>query len=324
MGDIATKLAKAQAIAADGARIAGERAKSSQLDLQSLFNALNEQSHNIHNLGTPKKKGNNLSNVVEGLKHLTRDINGVLGNCSDVLSSGPGLAHENLGPFKDMADAISSGPPSEKTRAILPFYPALSASLSEGADQFVNGVDDARASISMASDDVHLLANFFAALNALDTTSGDISAKDMPKVQSALDAANAAWDSAYRMSQRAADLTYGAQTRTLSANITLLDLYSSRERYQAYRRAMEFRFPGIQLPEYQTVLQSGITAGELGCDAWLGFETKEPMTKLMRIEHDGGLSCADLALQRGLMTESMEIAVGLLYADYTNKPQQIK
>src|ERR1700736_2262992 len=115
MGDIATKLAKARAIAADGARIAGERAKSSQLDLQSLFNSLNEQTHSIPNLGTPKKKGNNLSNAVDGLKHLTRDINGVLGNCSDVLSSGPGLARENLGPFKDMADAIGSGPPSEKT-----------------------------------------------------------------------------------------------------------------------------------------------------------------------------------------------------------------
>jgi len=323
MGDIATKLAKAQAIAADGARIAAERAKSSQLDLQSLFNALNEQTHSLPNLGTPKKKGNNLSNAVDGLNHLTRDINGVLGNCSDVFSSGPGLAHDNLGPFKDMADAISSGPPSEKTRAILPFYPALSASLSEGADQFVNGVDDARASISMASDDVHLLSNFFAALNALDTTSGDISTKDMPKVQSALDAANAAWDAAYAMSQRAADLTYGAQTRTLSANITLLDLYSSRERYQAYRRAMQFRFPGTPLPEYQTVLQSGITPGELGCDAWLGFETKEPMTKLMRIEHDGGLSCADLALQRGLMTESMEISEGLLYEDYVEVPEKV-
>jgi hypothetical protein len=47
------------------------------------------------------------------------------------------------------------------------------------------------------------------------------------------------------------------------------------------------------------------------------------MTKLMRIEHDGGLSCADLALQRGLMTESMEIAEGLLYEDYIEVPEKV-
>jgi hypothetical protein len=116
---------------------------------------------------------------------------------------------------------------------------------------------------------------------------------------------------------------YGAQTRTLSANITLLDLYSSAERYQAYRRAMQFRFPGVQLPDYQTVLRSGVTPGELGCDAWLGFETKEPVTKLMRIEHDSGQSCADLALQRNLLNESMEIAEGLLYEDYVDVPATV-
>ncbi|HEV2037196.1 MAG TPA: M48 family metalloprotease, partial [Candidatus Eremiobacteraceae bacterium] len=322
MGDIASKLAKAQAIAADGAHLAADRARGSRSDLQTLFNQLNEQTHSIPNLGTPKKKGNNLSLAIDGLKHLTRDINGVLGNSSDVLSAGPGLAQENLGPLKDMADAISNGPPSEKTRALLPYYPALSASLSEGADQFVSGVDDARAAISMGSDDVRGLAAFFAALNALDTTSGDIAAKDMPKVQAALDATTSAWDAAYAMSQHAADLTYGSQTRTLSANITLLDLYSSSERYQAYRRAMQFRFPGVQLPDYQTALRSGITPGELGCDAWLGFETKEPVAQLMRIEHNAGLSCADLALQRNLMTESMEIAEGLLYENYIEQPEK--
>jgi hypothetical protein len=77
------------------------------------------------------------------------------------------------------------------------------------------------------------------------------------------------------MAVRAADLTYGAQTRTLSANITLLDLYSSSERYAAYRKAMQFRFAGVQMPDYDAVLRSGVTPGELGCDAWLSYETKE-------------------------------------------------
>ncbi len=323
MGDIATKIAKAQAIAADGARLATQRARASHNDLETLYNQLNEEQNAIPNLGSPKKKGNNLWVAVDGLKRITRDINGVLGNSSDVVSAAPGLTQENLGPLKDMADAISSGPPTEKTRALLPFYPSLAASLSEGADQFVTGVDDARASISMAADNIRSLADYFAVLNSLDTTSGDISAKDMPRVQAALATASSAWDAAFAMSERAANLTYGAQTRTLSANITLLDLYSSNERYTDYRKAMQFRFPGVQMPDYDTVLRGGITPGELGCDAWLSYETKEPMTQLMRTEHDGGLSCADLALQRNLLTESMEIAEGLLYEDYIEVPETV-
>jgi Zn-dependent protease with chaperone function len=323
MGDTATKLAKAQAISADDAHLALERAKSSHSDMQSLFNQLEGQTHSVPNLGSPKKQGNNLSIAVNGLTHITKDINGTLGNIGDVLGGAPGLAHENLGPLKDMADSIGNGPPTEKTRALLPYYPSLSVSLAVGADQFVDGVDDARAAISMADDDVRALADYFAVLNSLDTTSGDISAKDMPRVQTALNTATAAWDAAYAMSQRASNLVYGAQTRTLSANVTLLDLYSSSERYQAYRRAMAFRFPGVQLPDYQTVLRSGITAGELGCDAWIAFETKEQVAQLMRIGRNEGLTCADMALQRNLLTESMEIAEGLLYEDYIEVPESL-
>jgi Zn-dependent protease with chaperone function len=323
MGDTATKLAKAQAIAVDDAHLAQDRAKSSHTDMQSLFNQLEGQTHSIPNLGSPKKQGNNLSVAVNGLTHITKDINGTLGNVGDVLGAAPGLARQNLEPLKDMADSIVNGPPTEKTRALLPYYPSLSVSLAVGADQFVDGVDDARAAISMAGDDVRLLADYFAVLNSLDTTSGDISAKDMPRVQAALTTATTAWDAAYAMSQRSSNLVYGAQTRTLSANVTLLDLYSSSERYQAYRKAMAYRFPGVALPDYQTVLRSGITAGELGCDAWISFESKEPVAQLMRIGRDEGLSCADMALQRSLLTESMEIAEGLLYEDYVEVPESL-
>jgi len=323
VGDIATNIAKAQAIAGDAARLCAQRTHGSRSDLQTLNNQLNEMQSAIPNLGSPKKKTNNLGIAVAGINKITRDINGVLDNSSDVLASGPGLAEDNLGPLKDMADAISNGPPTEKTRALLPYYPSLAASLSEGADQFVTGVDDARAAISMGADSVRPLAEYFAVLNSLDTTTGDISAKDMPRVQAALSAATAAWDAAFAMSERGSDLIYGAQTRTLSANITLLDLYSSSERYVDYRKALQFRFPGVQMPDYQMVLRSGITPGELGCDAWLSYETKEQMTQLMRTEHDGGLSCADLALQRNLLTESMEIAEGLVYEDYVEVPETV-
>ncbi len=322
ISDLAMRIARAQAVVKADAQLAAERARGSRTDIETLGNALEGQTNATPNLGSPKKKDNNLGKVIAGINHLTRDINGTLGMSADALGSAPDLAAQNLQPLKDMADSISSAPPSGKTRALLPAYPHLAANLSESGDQFVNGVDDARAAISMGNDSVKLLAAFLAALNSIDTTSGDIAAKDLPKVQTSLDAATTAWDAAFAMAQRASNLVYSAQTTTLSTNSSLMDLFSSSARYEAYRKAMAFRFPGVALPDYQTVLSSGTTSGELGCDAWIGYETKQNVTALLAQEKANGFSCADVALQQNLFGESMEIAEGLLYEDYLEVPEK--
>ncbi|MGI8737708.1 MAG: M48 family metalloprotease [Candidatus Eremiobacter antarcticus] len=321
--DVAAQLARAQNIGREDARLARDRGKSAQQDIESLFSALESQTHSIPNLGSPKKKGNNLSKAIEGLNHLTRDINGTLDVSSDVIATAPKLTADNQSPLKDLADAISEGPPTAKTRALLPLYPSMIANLSSASDQFVAGIDSARAAISMGSDAVHQLTDFLAALNALDTSSGDIAAKDMPRVQAALNAATTAWDAAAATAANASDITYAAQTQTLSARITFLDLYSSRERYDAYRSALAYRFAGVQLPDYETVLRSGASPGELGCSSWVSYETKSPLALVLREAHATGLSCADLALRHHLMAESMEIAEGLLYENYVDEPAKV-
>jgi len=316
-------LARAQSIGHDDLGLARDRAKSAQQDIESLFSALESQTHSIPNLGSPKKKGNNLSKALEGLYHLTRDINGTLDVSSDVIGTAPKLVADNQSPLKDLADSISQGPPTAKTHALLPLYPSIIANLSSSSDQFVAGIDTARAAISMGSDAVKQLADYLAAINSLDTSSGDIAAKDMPRIQAALDAATTAWDATAATAASAADITYAAQTQSLSAQITFLDLYSSRERYEAYRSALAYRFPGVQLPDYEGVLRSGAPPGELGCSSWVSYETKIPLALVLREAHTTGLACADLALRPHLMAESMEIAEGLLYEDYVDVPAKV-
>lgn len=319
--DLATELARAQAITKEDQRLAGERARGSRNDLETLITALSGQSNAVPNLGSPKKKDNNLAKAIQGLNRLTRDINNTLGLSDDVLGNAADLTSQNLEPLKAMADALAASTPSAKTEALLPYYPQLSASLSASSDQILSGVDDARAAISMGSDSVKLLGTFLSAMNAIDTTSGDISAKDMPKIQAALDTALSAWDAAEAMAQHASDLMYAGQTTTLSTNITLLDLFSSKDRYDAYARAVGYRFPGVALPDYDTVERLGTLPGELGCDAWISYETKQSVLQLMRQEQTGGLSCADIAVDQHLFGESMEIAEGLLYEDYIEVPE---
>ena len=323
IGDLANRLTRAQAVVQANTRLATQRSRDSRSDVETLFNSLEGQTSATPNLGSPKTKTNNLSKAILGLQHLTKDINGTLDTSQDVLGSAPDLASENLEPLKEMENSIATGPPSDKTRDLLPYYPQLASNLSESSDQILNGVDDARAAVSMANDSVKLLANFLGVLNAADTSKGDISDKDMPKIQSALDAATTAWDAALAMAQRASTLAYGGQTTTLSANITLLDLYSSSERYDYYRKAIAFRLPGVTLPDYQTAVNSGILPGELGCDAWISYETKQSVSQLLSLERSDGSSCADVAIQQNLFGESMEIAEGLLYEDYIEVPEKV-
>ncbi len=323
IGDLATRLAHAQAVAQADARLATQRARDSRNDIESLFNALEGQTNATPNLGSPKAKTNNLGKAIAGLQHLTKDINATLDRSQDVLGNAPGLASENLVPLREMANSIATGPPSGKTRALLPYYPQLSANLTESADQILSSVDEARAAVSMASDAVKQLAAFLGVLNAADTSKGDISDKDMPKIQAALDSATTAWDAALATAQHASTLAYGGQTTTLSANITLLDLYSSSERYDWYRKAIAYRLAGVSLPDYKTVVASGVLPGELGCDAWISYETKQSVSQLLALERENGSSCADVAIGQNLYGESMEIAEGLLYEDYIEVPEKV-
>lgn len=321
--DAAARLAAADNVARDDAASAADRAKSGGQEVETFVGQLQGLSNSIPNLGQPKKKGNNLSIAIDGLNRLTRDINGTIDMTSDVLSTAPGLVADVRSSIKLMEDPFADGPLTPKYQALLPWYPSMTAGLAQSADDLVDSIDRARAAVSSSGDSVRVASAFLAALNRLDTTSGDIAAKDMPKVQSAMNDALTAWDGSESLALNASNEMYAAQTRSLSVQVTLNDLESSPTRYGAYRRALEYRFPGVQIPDYQTVLANGVSTGELGCSAWYSYETKKPLTDILAGERDTGTTCVDLARKDGLFAESMEIAEGLLLEDYTEKPQQI-
>ena len=298
-------------------------AKAGQPEIESFFNQLQSLSSIVPNLGPGKNE--KLKTVSDGLDRLVRDINGVLGYASDGLSAGPGMIADNRASLRDMAGPISDGPLTPKTQALLVFYPTLIQQLSQSSDDVVKGMNRGRASVAMGGDAVHLLSDFFNSASAmkLDKT-GDVSAADWLRVQATLTAALTAWDNANAMAASGSDLIYAAQTRGLSSQLTLLDILSSPRRYADYQRALAYRFPGVSTPDYRTVVREGIAVGELGCDAWLAFETKQSVAAVIQHSYATGTLCPDLALQQHLPGESMEIAEGLLYSAYTSKPEAVK
>jgi hypothetical protein len=318
----ASSLAAAMTVNDANIALAEDRASSAEHEIQDFVRQLNALSGSVPNLGQPKVKGNNLSKAIDGLDRLNRDVNGTIDQTSDVISTAPGLLHDVNDTLGDLAGPLRAGPLTPKYRTLLPQYPSATAALATASDQLVTAVDAARGAVSTAGDAVQPLADYLAALNKLVTTTGDISAKDMPAVQASLDKALAAWENAKTMADDASNAMYGAQSRQLSARLDLLDLYSSPQRFDAYRRALAFRFADVAVPTYADAQAANVTPGEIGMAAWLSYETKTPVATLLKQAQAAGVSCADLAIQRHLFVESLEIAEGLLLQNYIDEPQK--
>ena len=318
----ASNLASAITVNAGNMALATDRAASAGHEIQDFVRQLNALSGSVPNLGEPKVKGNNLSKAIDGLNQLNRDVNGTIDQTSDVIGTAPGLLHDVNDTLGDLAGPLRAGPLTLKYRTLLPQYPSATAALETASDQLVGAVDSARGAVSVAGEAVQPLADYLAVLNKLVTTTGDISAKDMPGVQASLDKALAVWENAKAMADDASNVMYGAQARQLSARLDLLDLYSSPQRYDAYRKALAFRFAGGALPSYADAQAQNVSPGELGMAAWLSYETRTPVTSLLKQARDAGVSCADLAIQRHLFVESLEIAEGLLLQNYIDEPQK--
>jgi predicted Zn-dependent protease len=319
----AAQLSIADSINDDDRALLADRAASGGHEIETFVGQLNILTGAVPNLGEPKVKGNNLDKATDGLNRLNRDVNGTIDQTSDVMGTSQGLIDDVRGTLGELASPLRAAPLDPKYRAFLPQYPSATASLASASDDLADAVNRSRAAVSTAADSVKPLADFLAALNRLDTTSGDISAKDMPAVQAALDKALAAWDTAKAMADDASNRMYAAQARQLAVRIDLLDLYSSQARFDAYRKALEFRFPGISQPDYATAQAMHVTPGELGLASWYAFETSSTPQKIIAQAQAQGLSVADLAVRQHLFGESMEVAEGLLLQDYLDAPQPL-
>jgi predicted Zn-dependent protease len=311
-------------IARDDLAIARAQEKLGRQDSESLFTQLQSLSGGVPNLGHPKQPDNNLGKTVSSINHLVQDINGTLDLTSDVMATAPGLIDDNLHMLHELEVPLRDTTPSPAMQSVMPYYPAIAAALTTSSDELVRAIDRARGAVTSGSDGVKVIKDYFILLDQIDTTSGDIKEADMPRVRAAQSNAQSAWDEIKAAALQADDEVYAAQSRWLSAHISLLDLTSSPERYADYRRALAFRFPGVTTPDYAAAQRSGVPAGELGCLSWLSYETKQPVDQLLGQEQATGEACEDMTLARGLLTESMEIGVGLLYDDYIDKPHAPK
>lgn len=255
---------------------------------------------------------------------LNRDLSAVGNLTSDVLGTAPGLVAGNKDALHDLAAPFQDPQPLTPMNAsLLPYYPVMTANLVSSTAALTDSVAVSRAALAQLQST--LMSMQAAAPTNSDygpggqpaATPGPHRGPSIPPIIAQLAAAAAA---AHASASHASDEMYAAQTAQLSSQLTMLDLFSSPERFAAYRAAVAYRFPGIELPSYSSAVASGVPPGDLGCAAWYSFETQTPISSTIDSLHSATTSCAALALDHHLLAESMEIAEGLLYENYIETP----
>jgi Zn-dependent protease with chaperone function len=276
--------------------------------------------------GSPQSKSPAAGSAPSGpppvLVALNRDLSAVGNLTSDVFGNAPGLVAANQQQLNDMLAPLHEPDSLTPTYAsLLQYYPVMTSGLSSSTTALVKSVSDSRAAVAQLENSLIGLRSVIGdyAPNGQPAASPSPQTHDQRVSPILVQLAGAA-ASARVIAERASDEMYAAQTAQLSTQLTMLDLFSSPERFDAYRSAVAYRFPGVSLPAYSDALSSGLSPGDLGCAAWLAFETQSSASAVMIGLRTSGETCESAALDKHLLAESMEIAEGLLYEDYVEVP----
>ena len=291
------------------------------------LNAIEQQLQSLSNVADSGGSGGpSGSGTQAAMASLNRDLAAIGNLTSDVLGAAPGLVSGNKDALHDMAVPFQDPQPLTPMNAsLLAYYPAMTANLAASTRALADSVATSRAALGQ-------LQNTLIGMQAGAATNSDYGPNGQPTstpgpngkrsagIPPVLQQLAAAASAAHETAARASDEMYAAQTAQLSSQITMLDLFSSPERYEAYRAAVSYRFPGVTLPDYAAAMASGVAPGDLGCASWYSLETQTPISAAIKSYRAADSSCARLALDHHLLAESMEIAEGLLYEDYVETP----
>jgi hypothetical protein len=99
----------------------------------------------------------------------------------------------------------------------------------------------------------------------------------------------------------------------------MLGVGVSRARYETLAKVMQQRL-GVDVPTYDESVRLGLSAGDITAATWLAAEEKVPVSTVINEERATGKSVIDIAVDKHLSQESLEIILGIIYEGYVEKP----
>ena len=277
------------------------------------------------------KHGSRLEAVERTLNGMSRSINSAMTDMGqaieevgtvDTNTNKPnGLLGENARILGDMQDALKSSPTPSDAVAVFPSYPQMFTELSSADGDMVRAVDAGRAAAMQLDGGLADLDAFVKRLGQLQLNfMSDYSKMDYESLVPLMETAQASLAQAATSASQAAQLYNMARSRQLSAEITLLGVGTSAPRYDTLAKAINVRWNVDDL-SYIDMLHDNVTPGELTAASIVAADTHTTPQSIIRESHESHRSIVDLANEKGMHAEALEIFLGLIYLDYTDNPQ---
>jgi hypothetical protein len=150
---------------------------------------------------------------------------------------------------------------------------------------------------------------------------GDIPIDDYKKIEPAMTTATDSLKRAADAATQANQLFMMARARQLLAQIDMLGLAASPDRYKTLEKAIAFRF-GNGTPNYEQLLHDNLSPGQVTAAAIVAADTNAAPAVIEQDATSSGRSIVDVADARGMSAEALEIMLGLVYLDYADDPDK--
>ncbi len=275
------------------------------------------------------RHGSRLDTIIKNFNAMARSIDTVDDKTAVVLggvgSMEPnkegGLVKDNNDILKDMAAAIKDDPVPAQTLSVLPSYPQVLADVGSADADIIRAVDATRGSLALMDVGLNDLTTFVNSLGTLRMDfGGDVTQGDYNTIVPAMNRAVEELSNAAVASSQAAQLYNMARSAQLQSRITLLGLGYPDTRYATLQKALAARFKSVTPPDYTTMQQSGLTAGEIASATIVAADTNTTPQAVIQEAKSTHRSIIDVANSRGMHAQALEIFLGLIYLDYVDDP----
>lgn len=290
-------------------------------DLQRFNTRLDSLSYEVPNLSNVNvRPGSRIEGVINDLSHMAKDINIVFDKSTAIMANSPGMLKDDISVLNEMQAPLHRKTMTATDLDLLPFYPNLITQLTTSQSEVVSGITASRGAIALGYQSLAPLDSYFRQLNRAQLDfGGDLSPRTAQDLKPLAQTAITALDAAAAAADTSQTFYFNAQARQLTSSITMLGVGVSEGRYDSLARVIALRLSTTP-PTYQESIRLGLSAGDITAASWLAAEEKVPLSTVINEQRARGKSIIDMAVEKHLSQESLEVIMGLIYEGYAEKP----
>jgi Zn-dependent protease with chaperone function len=333
LGPLRASVAQAQADNAASAAALAARRDGARDQLKVLSARISDIENEMPDLSRVQARhGGQLDAVLHNLSAMGRSLDTAIGKAQATIggvgslerNKEAGLLKENADMLVDLSAPLKLDEPPPQSLATLAFYPRMLGDISDADSDITHAVDGSLAAMTMLNASLGDLDKFVRALARVQYAAGgggDIPTDAYKTIEPLMTAATDSLSRAAAAASQANQLYMMARARQLMAQIDMLGLASSPDRYTTLVKAIDVRFAN-DAPNYDELLHENLSPGEVTAAAIVAADTNVSPAVIEADAKSSHRSVVDVANTRGMSAEALEIMLGLVLLDYIDDPDK--